>query len=161
MKFKTTSLLLTILFFCTINSYADPNADLAVACKAGNLENVKKAIADGAQINALDAAGNAAISYAFFWPDIVKYLLDNKADPNLGNTSVLYQASFYSSADVIKLVLDAGADPNKTCKSEAASGLLNLIKAEEAKGKSGDKASIKVWKQAVALLPTDVYALPT
>ena len=38
-------LLLTILCLCTINSFASANEDLFAACKTGNLEGVKKAIA--------------------------------------------------------------------------------------------------------------------
>ena len=154
--------LFTLLFFVLVvfGSLAGPNEDLVIACQKGDLEGVKKAMSAGAQVNTLDAGGNAPISYAFFWPEIVKYLLDNKADPNLGNTLLLYQASFYSSADVIKLALDAGADPNKPSKSAAAAGLVKMIEDEKAKGKKGSKDNIKAWEMAVKLLPTEIYNIP-
>src|SRR4051794_27858438 len=109
------SFLFIALCICTVNCFAGANEDLITACKSGNLDGVKKAIADGANVNALDEAGNPALTSAFFWADIVKVLLENKADPNLGNSTVLFQAAVYYSTDVMKIVLDAGADPNKTC----------------------------------------------
>lgn len=162
MKLKFASFLLTVFCAYSLNSFAGANEDLIAACKAGNLEGVKKAIADGANVNALDEAGNPALTSAFFWPDIVKVLLENKADPNLGNTNVLFQACIFYSSDVVKMVLDAGADPNKPSKSDPATTFKTLIANEKAKGSGANKDLIKAWEGAMATLkPTDIYTLPT
>lgn len=162
MKILSASLLSMVLCVFSVQCFAGPNEDLIAACKAGNLEGAKKAIADGANVNALDEAGNPAISNAFFWPDIVKVLLENKADPNLGNSPVLFSASVYYSTEVIKLALEAGADPNKPGKSDPSTTFKNLIANERKKGKDANEATIKAWESAMKTLkPSDLYTLPT
>lgn len=162
MKFLSFPMLFLALCAFSLQSFAGANEDLVAACKSGNLEGAKKAIADGANVNALDEAGNPAITSAFFWPEIVKVLLENKADPNLGNTNVLFQASVSYSYEVVKLVLDAGADPNKASKSDPSATFKTLIANEQKKGKDANQAMIKAWEGAMATLkPTDIYTLPT
>ena len=153
---------LFVFVCCTIDCNAGPDDDLLNACKSGKLDAVKKAIAEGAKVNGVDPSTTTPLSLAFFWPDIVKYLLENKADPNLGNPNILYQATFYSSYDVLKLILDAGADPNKPYTTDPATTFKSLIATEKSKGKEANKAMIKAWESAMETLkPTEVYALPT
>lgn len=157
---KITILLATCAL--AFNCFASPAEDLLKACKTGDLEGVKKAIGAGADANALDEAGNPALTYAFFYPDIVKYLLENKADPNLGKTKVLFQAAVFSSPDVMKLVLDAGADPNKASMSDPAATFRTLIAAEKAKGDKANKDLIKAWENAMTVVkPVEIYPLST
>lgn len=134
MNIKHITLLLAAVLIST-SSFADANTDLAAACKAGDLEAAKKAISEGAKVNALDEAGNPAISSAFFWPEIVKLLLDNGADPNLGNTTALFQTACSYSSETMKLQLDAGADPNAPTISDPALTFKILIAKEKSKVK--------------------------
>jgi len=151
-----------VVLLITAQVQAGPQEDLSKACQSGNLDAVKKAIADGAQVNTLDVAGNPAITYAFFWPDIVKYLLENKADPNLGSTTVLFQASFYSSLDVLKLILDAGADPNKPMVVDASVTFKTMLASEKAKGKDANKYLIKAYEDGIKnAKPIENYPLPS
>jgi ankyrin repeat protein len=162
MKKKVIYCLVTIICVCNFNCFAGPNEDLFTACKAGKLEDVKKAVAAGANVNGLDAGGNPALSSAFFWPDIVKYLLDNKADPNLGACTPLWQATFYCSVDVMKLLLDAGADPNKPFITDPSVTFKNLVATEKAKGKEANKNLIKAWEGMMeSAKPTESFPLAT
>ncbi|HRD37826.1 MAG TPA: hypothetical protein PLC65_04275, partial [Bacteroidia bacterium] len=54
-----------------ISVFADSNEDLFAACKQGDLDKVKKAINNGADVNAIDAEGHSPIGHSFFWPEIV------------------------------------------------------------------------------------------
>jgi len=162
---KTLNLVVSVLVafaITTTSATAGSQEDLVKACQTGNLDAVKKAIADGAQVNTLDAAGNPAITYAFFYPEIVKLLLDNKADPNLGTTTVLWQASFYSSSDVLKLVLDAGADPSKPMITDMAASYKSMLAAEKAKGKAANKYMIKAYEDGMKSAKViESFPLPT
>ena len=162
MKKKFIYFFVIILCICNVNCFAGPDDDLFIACKAGNLENVKKAVSQGANVNHLDAGGNPALSSAMFWPDIVKFLLENKADPNLGACTPLWQATFYCSVDVMKLLLDAGADPNKPFITDPAATFKTLVATEKAKGKEANKSLIKAWESAAeSAKPTESYPLAT
>lgn len=162
MNLKFKPLLAVFLSAFALNVFAGPDDDLIAACKAGDLEGVKKAISAGAKVNNLDAAGNPAITAATFWPEIVKFLLENGADPNLGKTTVLFSAACGYSYDVMKLVLDAGADPNKPSISDPKAIFTTLIAKEKSKGKDANQAMIKAWEGAMASMkPTDIYTLPT
>ena len=75
---KISIVIALALGLATSYAQATSQEDLVRACQSGNFEGVKKAIADGAQVNTLDVAGNAPLAYAFFWPDIVKYFTKSK-----------------------------------------------------------------------------------
>lgn len=74
-------LFLNVLFisiicnFLTLN--ADPDKDLLLAAKEGNLSMVKKAIREGADIDIKDKDGNTVLMIAALkdYPSLVKYLL--------------------------------------------------------------------------------------
>lgn len=152
-------LFLFVLFF-TKSALAGPNEDLFTACKKGDLTAVKAALKGGAEVNALDSAGNSPVSLAFFWPDIVKELLDNKADINLGSRSVLYQATVNCSYEVMKLVLSKGADINWKGRSNSMDELKKLIAEEKAKGTAADQNKIKSLQEKMVQAPYDLYILP-
>lgn len=62
-----------------------PTSVLHSACKQGILEDVKKALANGADINARDANGNTALHLGILANNItiVEYLLDNRFESGL------------------------------------------------------------------------------
>jgi len=148
MTIKTAILGLSMFLFT--NAFAGADEDLLKACKQGDLEGVKSAIAAGANVNKLDN-GNAPIASAFFWPEITKYLIEKGADPNAGDYPALIQACNNYSYDVAKILLDAGADPNKVGVTDPANTFRTLIANEKAKGKSANQASINAWE---SLIPT-------
>jgi len=102
---------------------------LRMAAKMGNIEGVKKAIADGANVNARDNSGNA-LNWATANPGsppnfasslgghkgIVELLIAKGVDVNVkddddGRTP-LYDAAIWDRKDIVKLLFDAGADVN-------------------------------------------------
>lgn len=143
-------IVLGLSIFLSINAFAGADEDLLKACKQGDLEGVKAAIAAGANINKLDN-GNAPIASAFFWPDITKYLIEKGADPNLGDYPALIQACNNYCYETAKILLDAGANPNKVGVTDPANTFRTLIANEKAKGKDANQASIKAWE---GLIPT-------
>lgn len=85
-----TSLYFTIAAMIIIfnqSLFAGPNEDLLKAADEGNLENVKKAINNGANINSSDTEGMTALMYASMkcHLELVKILIDNGADFKLEN----------------------------------------------------------------------------
>src|SRR5689334_75055 len=103
---------LLLLLVGASTASAGPQEDLFAACKVGDLAGVQKALDAGAKPNTLNAEGGSALAQAFFWPEIVKLLLEKGANPNLGKHKPIFQAAIFYSKDVMKLLLDAGADPN-------------------------------------------------
>jgi len=148
---------LAIIAFVAISQFsmAGPYDDLLSACKKGDLAGVKAAVEAGANINQLDAGGNAPIATAVFWPEIVSYLLEKGADPNLGANSALYAAVVDYSVDVVKILLEHGADVNKGTilpASDPAAVLRSMVDAEKAKGKKANKTLIAAYEGEIAKL---------
>ncbi len=127
------------------------NKTLFDACKQSNLEEVKKALEGGADIKKKDVNGNTALDGAYFSPEITKLLLDKGADPNAGSYPALIQAANCQSIEVVDLLLEKGADPNKLGIStyDGTIAIKGMIKAEKAKGKKANKATLKIWEDMV------------
>ena len=76
---------------------------------------VKLLLCSGAKPNTADNKGKTPLNWAASngCTDVVKLLLDARADPNKpnrnGRDTPLYWADFYGHKDVVKLLLDAGA----------------------------------------------------
>lgn len=88
------------------------------ACGLGDLDQVKKAIANGQDVNERNPSWkNSALMFAASGQhlDVVKYLLANGADPNLENVIKEVPLHFAASMETPELVialLDAGAKVN-------------------------------------------------
>jgi len=110
----------------SITGFSQPQNDLFSSCLQGNLEGVKKAVESGANVSTPDPkSGQNALAYAYFYPEITKYLLEKGCDPNGGSYPALVSASSVGSYEVMQLLLDKGADPNKTGATEAP--LLKVV----------------------------------
>lgn len=88
---------------------------LEMAARVGNVDEIKKFIADGKDVNQKDGRGITPLGVAvgFNRVDAVKELLSSGADVSLtdkqGNT-VLHYAAGYGRVEAAELLLDAGAD---------------------------------------------------
>ncbi|HNL71249.1 MAG TPA: ankyrin repeat domain-containing protein [Leptospiraceae bacterium] len=73
----------------TFTVYADPNIELLSSASIGDLDGVKKSLAQNADINFRDSLGTSALMFAAnnnHFP-VVKFLVDNKADVFAKNTN--------------------------------------------------------------------------
>lgn len=102
-------------------AYADETQDfeLLKASQSGDLAATKKAIAAGANVNAMSGNGISAIMYAAGkgHTDIVRLLLKAGANPNLaGTTNItpLMCAAMYGRHDAVQMLLAAGAKKDVT-----------------------------------------------
>ncbi len=145
-----------IIFGFITSSFALTGAEEALieASKKGDLEGVKTAVTNGANIKAADADGNMALNHAFFWPEITKYLIEHGADPNEGTTPPLIPACSHYSTDVITILLGAGADPNKVGKIiyDPGAEIRAKIEAEKAKGMGASKGNIAQWERMLTTM---------
>lgn len=119
---------LTILTVITlsINGFSQAQDDLFSACLKCDLEGVKKAVESGADVNAPHAKTKQnALAYSYLCPDVTRYLLEKKCDPNGGSYPALVSASSVGSYDVMQILLDNGAD-FKTALNQTA--LLQAVK---------------------------------
>ncbi|MFN2376632.1 MAG: ankyrin repeat domain-containing protein [Candidatus Binatia bacterium] len=110
------------------------NADLLVACEAGDARQVKKLLDEGVDPNASRTSGATALSYAVAGKhaEVVHLLLAAKADPNRTTFGLapLFLAAENGDVDTVKLLLDAGAKVN-----------ARLVAVdEEMKARNGDTA---------------------
>lgn len=125
---KLSVVFAAIIVMGTSVAVADVSGELWAAAKKGDVEVVKKLIADGADVNAktpygvtalLNAAGQGHI-------EVVKILLEHKADPNIKDTfygqSPLTAAQGKNRNDIVKALLAAGAKDAKDLLTTAASG---------------------------------------
>lgn len=92
-------------------------ADINRGLFSHDIETVRKAIADGANINIQARYGWTALMHAADLNDIekVKLLIKAKADLNIQCNrywTALMHAAFYGKTEIVKLLINAGADIN-------------------------------------------------
>ena len=98
------------------------------AAKAGDLAEVKRLIAEGADVNVKDEDGETALYKAtgYNHKDIAKLLIEEGADVNVkdedGRTA-LFTAAVWDQRDIAKLLIDAGANVNATENRESGAPL--------------------------------------
>jgi ankyrin repeat protein len=101
----------------------DPNIMLLNAIKLNNVENVKEAINNGANVNYIDANKTSPLMYAVIYgrPAISEYLLKSNANinfiygkdrVNLLYVALEYRGRFYKSNDIIELLIRHGISIN-------------------------------------------------
>ena len=92
------------------------NADFLVACENGDSVEVRRYIKEGIDPNVARSSGATALSYAVAGrhSDVVKLLLDAKADPNRDSFGLLplFQAAENGDLASVKSLLAAGAKVN-------------------------------------------------
>lgn len=89
------------------------------------MEEIQRAVREGADVNAADKWGNTALHYtarnAHF--EVVQFLLEAGANPNAANdrgATALHGATIGGHAEVVQALLNAGADPTH-CDEEGLS----------------------------------------
>ncbi len=108
--------------------------DLFELIKHGDFEGVKKAIENGADVNARNEIGWTPLHLASYWgcTKIAKLLIENKADVNAkdvcGNTP-LHLASRYNNLEIVKLLIEKGADVN--AKDNYSKTALDIAKSHD------------------------------
>ena len=116
---------------------ASPNEQLFRASKAGNVATIERAIAAGADVNAIDYSerknGLRALNYAALYnrPDAVRALVAAGAGIDLANNTgftALHHAAEAGSVDAARTLLELGADKTQRHRG----GLTPLEVAEEA-----------------------------
>jgi len=91
------------------------NASVAGAARNADIDEVRKLIAAGSDVNAPEADGTSALLWAAHQgsPELVSLLLEAGADPNAANSfgvTPLLEASRYGDVATIRALLDGGAD---------------------------------------------------
>ena len=114
------------------NPLAELESDLRQAAVDGDIGTINSLLAQGVNINAADERGWTALRGAAFIENaqVVKLLLDRKADPNIrtkdDGTTALHQAASSDDIEIVKSLLKAGADPNIR---DSFSGMTPLMEA--------------------------------
>jgi ankyrin repeat protein len=95
----------------------DADSQLQQAAHDGDFENVKSAIENGADVEAIDGRGMKAIHWAALrgHKEIVEILLEKGADVNGKNSAewtAIMHASMEGHIEIVKLLLDKGAKVN-------------------------------------------------
>ncbi len=90
------------------------NEKLLEAVKSNEIEEVKKLIKEGADVNVVDKYGKTALHKASYWgySKIVKMLIEKGADVNMVDEyeiTALYWASFEGHSEIVKMLEKAGA----------------------------------------------------
>jgi outer membrane protein assembly factor BamB len=123
---KTCTALL-LLFSVASIAAADLPHDLRLAARSGDLATVKRLVGDGVDVDAADAWGTTALLLAAKQEqtDVVRYLLDEGADPSVREQFFGASALDYSLWEggpdyvVAKLLLAAGARDRATALATA------------------------------------------
>ncbi len=159
---KLLFLLAVILMHSHMASAASNNFLNKDWWKTATLEDVKKELKNGANVNAASDEDTTALMHAALLnqnPEVIKILIDEGADVNAksksGSTALMYAAAFNPNPEVIKTLIDEGADVNAKSKSggtalmsaaifnqnpEVIKILINAGTDVNAKSKSGSTA---------------------
>jgi ankyrin repeat protein len=110
-----TALTTTIATLLASTTWQSASASVAAAARAADIDEVRKLIAAGSDVNAAEADGSSPLLWAAHQgsPELVSLLLKAGADPNAANNfgvTPLLEASRYGDAATIKALLDGGAD---------------------------------------------------
>ncbi len=103
---------------CTPAVFAGKNAQLRRASKDGNLDEVKRLVAAGANVNDKDKEGNTSLERASNL-EVLSYLLDNGASADYKNEKLCWWAHANwgpKSLEMVQFYINHGADVN--CKGK-------------------------------------------
>lgn len=106
---------LLLIFIFSGLLYADSSQELFLAVRRGNLLDVRQAIGDGANVNTSDTFGYTPLMFSVETrnADIITYLLDMRADPNIqekinGQTALMLAVK-RGGIDTARILIQNGA----------------------------------------------------
>jgi ankyrin repeat protein len=107
-----------------------PQQEVMEAALYGKTETIRKALAQGYEVNSIDPQKRTALMYAAFngQTDIVKQLIEAGADVNAqdgtGTSALMFAASAPGGTVTVQLLLDSGARINMTDNNEHFTALM-------------------------------------
>src|SRR5512134_2086502 len=116
-----TALASSIAALLASTAWHTASATIATAARNADVDEVRKLIAAGSDVNAPEADGTSALLWAAHQgsSELVSLLLEAGADANAANNfgvTPLLEASRYGDAATIKALLDGGADLAKATR---------------------------------------------
>jgi uncharacterized protein len=88
--------------------------ELKLAASNGQLDEVKRLVESGANVNSVDKWGSGTL--LTFYPEVTDYLVSHGADPNEqkneNGSSVLAGICYVNKIECARILLEHGADPN-------------------------------------------------
>ena len=101
--------------------------------KTATIEDVKKELKNGANVNAASDNDTTALMHAAIFnqnPEVIKTLIDEGADVNAksksGSTALMQVALFNQNPELIKILINAGADVNAKNK-DGSTALMQAV----------------------------------
>lgn len=110
------------------------NSSLLNAAKEGNVNEVKKALDNGADVNHVSEKGSTALMLASMGGHlgVVELLISKGADVNIiTNTSALVSAAGLGRYDIVKYLIDHGADVNQKVGERTALKATLLFECDD------------------------------
>ena len=101
----------------TVDKSATEGSDLYRAVWSGDVDTLKKLLAEGADVNVNDEDGDLLLHEAIWRDhlDVVQVLIDAGADVNARDANgdpLLHEAIWRGHTEVVQILIDAGADVN-------------------------------------------------
>jgi hypothetical protein len=159
-------LTLLLVFASVLVAFAaDPNEDLLAAARSGDLPAVKKAIEQGATLEAKTPYGQTALYVSAMngHEEIVRYLLDKGANTNVHDT--FYKASMLGFVldrkhwEVAKLLVSKSTNLDEDLGDVAETGRADLVQAVLAGGKPSQASLDKAYEGALERKQTEITGL--
>jgi hypothetical protein len=156
---------ITLLAFASVLAWADTNADLLSAARAGDLAAVKTAIESGAVLETKTPYGQTPLYLAAMngHEDVVRFLLDKGAHTDVSDT--FYKAPMLGFViqrkhwGVAKMLVAKPANPDQTLGEVAGAGRADLVETVLTTSKPSQSALDQAYESALEGKKADVAGL--
>jgi ankyrin repeat protein len=138
------------------------NQQLAAATAAGDLEQTRRLVEAGADVNLRTEQGLTPLLLAYNHDEVLRYLLSRGADPNytgFREGSPLTLVSYDGNLELISLYLDAGADVNLAMPEGGETPLhMAAVRGRTEAVKLLLRAGADPNRRAKSGMPTDMFS---